>query len=879
MRISISSAAILALSWASAARAACSANLLVDNYSNYANHLNTLGQYTSDDGSIPTLAVDHTNKQITFTSTSASYFYTTFACEQATTDKYNAITFSLKGPAGALFTLELQTSTTCSAAYTSTYYQVSGVTGSTQTFTVPLSSFTGANLNAIQGLVFESFTVNGAWAIGAIQLVCPAAGSGSATTKASTSSSGTKTTTQAVSTSKSSSTTVSVAKSSSSIRSSSTGKVTSSSVVASSPTFALVSSIFGTFSPTISSSSRSSSKLSSTLATSTSRSSIASSLSSSVSSARTTLQSSVNKQRSASSTVSALAGLCTPLLIDDFASQSRLTFLFYNAMLQPSSDDGTMKAVAGVADYSTSVIVANNHVTLTPANSASYWYSMLGCVNAANTYGGIGLTIQAAAGTTLTVELQTESDCGSSNPTLIDVTSTQLGWTFDGTEKYYTIPFSQFSGLDMNHLIAVLFSSLSKPATFGPIAFYCAGTTPSAYPIPTTVAVVEPSSTIPATVGPSSFVIDTFGNADSNNLGFWHGGDDTTTYTLSSNTMTINMKGNSDLSWYTQISNSCSDFTVNANSYIHITYTGSNAFTVAFQQHNPTCNASANPYPYTWDSVEASRYSNSANTDIYVPMSHFVIDQTKSIGFALKGFYTTTPTVISKIEIVSTVPSGFLVPSKLTTAPLIFACTRPNSFAFAIDDGDPQYAQRIVQSVAAAGIKVTFFTVGAALVDQSTNLTNVYKSMLAAGHQVAYHSFTHPPMEGLPSLAAIDWELNNDIAAVSSQLGMSSIYFRPPFGTEGARIRQRLAALIPGAQFIEWSVDVQDWLWALTSTPENQITNFQANVNSGGNLVVMHYLYNTTVSYLPQFIQIAKATGKQLMRVDQCLEDPNAPPL
>jgi hypothetical protein len=41
----------------------------------------------------------------------------------------------------------------------------------------------------------------------------------------------------------------------------------------------------------------------------------------------------------------------------------------------------------------------------------------------------------------------------------------------------------------------------------------------------------------------------------------------------------------------------------------------------------------------------------------------------------------------------------------------------------------------------------------------------------------------------------------------------------------------------------------------------------------------MHYLYNTTVSYIPQFIAIAKATGKQLMRVDQCLEDPNAPPL
>jgi peptidoglycan/xylan/chitin deacetylase (PgdA/CDA1 family) len=231
------------------------------------------------------------------------------------------------------------------------------------------------------------------------------------------------------------------------------------------------------------------------------------------------------------------------------------------------------------------------------------------------------------------------------------------------------------------------------------------------------------------------------------------------------------------------------------------------------------------------------------------------------------------------IEIVKTVPPDFLVPSKLDTAPLIFACTRPNSFAFAIDDGEPEYAQQVVAHLKAANIKATFFTVGAALLDQTTNLTNVYSEMLSLGHQVAYHSFTHPPMEGLPSLAAIDWELNNDIAAMQSQLGISSTYFRPPFGTEGARVRQRLAALIPGSKFVEWSVDMKDYLYALSTTPEKQLSSFQSDVDKGGNLVVCHYLYASTVGYIPQFIAIAKKTGKQLMRVDQCLEDPNAPPL
>jgi hypothetical protein len=43
--------------------------------------------------------------------------------------------------------------------------------------------------------------------------------------------------------------------------------------------------------------------------------------------------------------------------------------------------------------------------------------------------------------------------------------------------------------------------------------------------------------------------------------------------------------------------------------------------------------------------------------------------------------------------------------------------------------------------------------------------------------------------------------------------------------------------------------------------------------------VVTRYLYSSTVNYLPQFIAIAQKTGKQLMTVDQCFEDPNAPPL
>ncbi|KAI9872653.1 MAG: hypothetical protein M1830_001365, partial [Pleopsidium flavum] len=207
-------------------------------------------------------------------------------------------------------------------------------------------------------------------------------------------------------------------------------------------------------------------------------------------------------------TISTSAGQCTDLLVDDWSSQLRLTFLFYNAMLQPSSDDGTMK----------SVTVANNRVTLTRKDASSYFYTMFGCISAIDRYGGLGMNIKAAAGATFQVEIQASASCDSSDsskPISNVLTSNQLGWTFAGSEDYYTVPFSKFPGLDLGHLTSIVFSNFEDAVTFGSIAFYC-GNTGSAYPVPSSSSVIEPSSTAPATTGPSAFVMDAFASTDRN---------------------------------------------------------------------------------------------------------------------------------------------------------------------------------------------------------------------------------------------------------------------------------------------------------------------------------------------------------------------------
>jgi peptidoglycan/xylan/chitin deacetylase (PgdA/CDA1 family) len=535
-------------------------------------------------------------------------------------------------------------------------------------------------------------------------------------------------------------------------------------------------------------------------------------------------------------------------------------------MLQPSGDDGSMK----------SIVVGTpgpDRVTLTPASANSYFYTQFGCLNTTNTYGGLSMRIKAPAGVSFTVELQYFQNCGDANAIPVDMTTTALGWTFDGTEKLYSFKFSQFAGIDPTKLNTMLITGFSKAISLGPIEIYC-GNTVQEYIPPTVTTISAPNSTETATVGTAAAqVIDKFANQNTNALGMYHGYDTGMVVTWGTGKVTLSSP-DPDFAFYTQFGTECTDYSSYNGMYLHIAYTGSTAFTIALQQHNQQCSETINPYPATWDEVEAGRYAQNGN--IYVPMADFNIDKTKTIGLAFKGFYTSATVTLTLVEIVKTVPTGWQVPSKLPTGNLIFQCTRPNSFAFCIDDGDPQFAQQVIQTVRAAGIKVTFFTLGAPLADPTTNLSNVYKEMMADGHQIAVHSYTHPKMEGLADYNAIDWEFNSDLAVVGQLFNLKTSYFRPPFGTEGARTRYRwtVASGRTDANIVNWDVDVQDWVWAMTSTPQNQITAFQSDVDKGGNLVVMHYLYQSTVDYLPQFIAYAKATGKQLMRLDQCMMDP-----
>lgn len=237
------------------------------------------------------------------------------------------------------------------------------------------------------------------------------------------------------------------------------------------------------------------------------------------------------------------------------------------------------------------------------------------------------------------------------------------------------------------------------------------------------------------------FVIDSFEIPGSNNVGGWAGADEGMPAQYGPGHLLLSPT-DADMNFHTKVAPTCLDMTGHMDMYLHISFSGTDKFTVSFTQSNNECNGLKAPYPATWDSLEAARYSN--GKDIYMPLHHFNIDFSKANSVAFHGFYTQEPVTLYKVEIVSEIPDDVQIPVKLPSGILAVSCKRPNSFAFGIDDGRPDFAREVMQILAEEDIKVTFFTVGNGLIDPTANFTAMYHEMLWRGHQVALHTYSHP---------------------------------------------------------------------------------------------------------------------------------------
>lgn len=211
---------------------------------------------------------------------------------------------------------------------------------------------------------------------------------------------------------------------------------------------------------------------------------------------------------------------------------------------------------------------------------------------------------------------------------------------------------------------------------------------------------------------------------------------------------------------------------------------------------------------------------------------------------------------------------------------------RPGWIALTFDDGpDPKWTPKVLSILKAEHVPATFFVVG----EKALGHPFLLKSMLAQGHELGNHTYTHPNMATIPA----EWarvELNSTQRVVEAYTGRALRWVRAPyFGdaepTTENELGPALLAQRMGYTSVGLHVDSEDWQRPGTQAIIDNVLKGVADgaasaasdachsdINNcrSGQVVLLHDSggdRQQTIDALPRLIRALKAQGYQFTTV------------
>jgi len=200
---------------------------------------------------------------------------------------------------------------------------------------------------------------------------------------------------------------------------------------------------------------------------------------------------------------------------------------------------------------------------------------------------------------------------------------------------------------------------------------------------------------------------------------------------------------------------------------------------------------------------------------------------------------------------------------------------QPGKIALTFDDGpSPQWTPKILDILRQKGVKATFFTIG----ENGEANPRLVQRVLAEGHEIGNHTFTHPNVAEISKEAA-RLELNATQRLVQALTGRSMRLFRPPFfgdaePTTPDEINAVKLAQSLGYTTVGLRVDPDDWAGPSADTIVQRIMERVADTNpeTRGQIVLLHDAggdRSQTVAALPRIIDGLRAKGLEIVPVSQ----------
>lgn len=185
-----------------------------------------------------------------------------------------------------------------------------------------------------------------------------------------------------------------------------------------------------------------------------------------------------------------------------------------------------------------------------------------------------------------------------------------------------------------------------------------------------------------------------------------------------------------------------------------------------------------------------------------------------------------------------------------------------SEIAITFDDGPhPKLTPMLLDMLKERGIKATFFLVG----KNAADYPEIVQRIVAEGHEVANHSWSHPQLTKLGA-DALNAEITQTNNAIHQATGIKTTIMRPPYGATNASITKRLNEEF-GLTVIMWSVDPLDWKIRNSA----HVTKYITENTTPGAIILAHDIHPTTVEAMPAVLDTLTAKGYKFVTVSELI--------
>ena len=192
-------------------------------------------------------------------------------------------------------------------------------------------------------------------------------------------------------------------------------------------------------------------------------------------------------------------------------------------------------------------------------------------------------------------------------------------------------------------------------------------------------------------------------------------------------------------------------------------------------------------------------------------------------------------------------------------------CNNPSEtekkIALTFDDGPSPYTLEVLDLLKKYNVKAVFFCIGKNI----EMYPEIVKQIIAEGHLVGNHSYSHSPFFDFYNAKKITEEIQQTDTLLEKFTSKKINFFRPPYGVTTPSIRRALK--ITGHKVIGWNIRSLDG----GTKNQNLIFNRIIKRISPGGIVLLHDTASHSVLVLEQFLQFLQNQNYQVVSVEELL--------